>query len=77
VAAITDGFDKKTWSIEYKQLKKESTLEDRERFRPLLRIKNDAEIRDFMEEVEKQEKKNEVGLIREREQYTQFIEKQK
>lgn len=77
MAAITDGFDKKTWSIEYKQLKKESTLEDRERFRPLLRIKNDAEIRDFMEEVEKQEKKNEVGLIREREQYTQFIEKQK
>ena len=64
--AITDGFDKKGWAIDWKQLKKEGTLEDRERFRPLLRIKKDVEIRDFMEEVEKLEKKNEIGLMRER-----------
>ena len=63
---ITDGFDKKTWTIEFKQLKKEFTLEDKERFRPLLRIKNEAEIRDFVEDVEKLEKKNEIGLLRER-----------
>ena len=65
-AAITDGFDKKTWAIEWKQIKKEGILEDRERFRPLLRIKKDVEIREFMEEVEKIEKKNEIGLMRER-----------
>ena len=64
--AITDGFDKKSWVIEYKQIKKEYTLEDRERFRPLLRIKKDVEIRDFIEEIEKLEKKNEIGLMREK-----------
>jgi hypothetical protein len=31
-----------------------------------LRIKKDVEIREFMEEVEKIEKKNEIGLMRER-----------
>jgi len=41
-------------------------LEDRERFRPLLKIKKDAEIREFIEEIEKLEKKNEIGLMRER-----------
>jgi hypothetical protein len=60
-----------------KQINKEGTLEDRERFRPLLRIKKDVEIRDFIEEVEKIEKKNEIGLMRERDQYSQFIVKQK
>jgi len=60
-----------------KQINKEGTLEDRERFRPLLRIKKDVEIRDFIEEVEKIEKKNEISLMRERDQYSQFIVKQK
>jgi hypothetical protein len=32
-----------------------------------LRIKKDAEIRDFVEEIEKLEKKNEIGLMREKE----------
>ena len=41
-------------------------LEDRERFRPLLKIKKDVEIREFVEEIEKLEKKNEIGLMRER-----------
>lgn len=63
---IIEGFDKKTWLIEIKQLKREFTLEDRERFRPLLRIKNDPEIRDFTEDIEKMEKKLEINLMRER-----------
>ena len=67
IPAITDGFDKKSWIIEHKQFKKEYILEDRERFRPLLRIKKDAEIRDFVEEIEKLEKRNEIGLMREKE----------
>jgi len=49
-----------------KQINKEGILEDRERFRPLLKIKKDVEIREFIEEVEKIEKKNEIGLMRER-----------
>jgi len=32
-----------------------------------LRIKKDAEIRDFVEEIEKFEKRNEIGLMREKE----------
>ena len=62
-----DGFDKKSWVIEHKQFKKEYVLEDRERFRPLLRIKKDAEIREFIEDIEKLEKKNEIGVMREKE----------
>lgn len=63
---VADDFDKKGWLIEFKQLKKEATLEDRERFRPLLRIKNDIDIREFVEDVEKLEKKQAADLARER-----------
>jgi hypothetical protein len=63
---VADDFDKKSWLIEYKHLKKEATLEDRERFRPLLRIKNDIDIREFVEDVEKLEKKQAADLARER-----------
>lgn len=52
-------------------------LEDRERFRPLLRIKNDADIREFVEEVEKLEKKCTTDLLRERDNYNLFAEKQR
>jgi hypothetical protein len=71
------GFDKRGWITEHKQLKKEYILEDRERFRPLLRIKKDVEIRDFMEEIEKMEKKNEIGCMREQGTITQFVLKQR
>lgn len=36
-----DGFDKKEWIRECKMLKKESQLEERDRFRPLLCMKRD------------------------------------
>ena len=41
-------------------------VEDRDRFRPLLRAKREQAISDFMEEIERIEKKNEIGLMRER-----------
>ena len=63
---VADDFDKKGWLIEYKKLKKEATLEDRERFRPLLRIKNEIDIREFVEDVEKLEKKQAADLARDR-----------
>ena len=47
-------FDKKEWVREFKTIKKDYIIEDRERYRPLLNIKKD--IKDFFEEVEKEEK---------------------
>jgi len=36
-----DGFDKKEWIREYKLMKKEVNLEERDRLRPLLCLKRD------------------------------------
>lgn len=43
-----EDFDKKEWVREFKQLKKEYIIEDKERFRPLLNLKR--ELKDFVEE---------------------------
>ena len=43
-------------------------LEDRDRFRPLLKLKKEPAIKDFTEEIERIEKKYEIGLMRERTQ---------
>jgi hypothetical protein len=56
-------FDKKEWVREFKTIKKDYIIEDRERYRPLLNIKKD--IKDFFEEVEKEEKKSEIGIKKE------------
>ena len=40
-------------------------MEDRDRFRPLVRIKKDAGMKEMMDEIEKVEKKQEIGLMRE------------
>ena len=61
-----EGFDKSEWLAEFKQHKKDYTLEDRDRFRPLLRVKKEHAIAEFMEEIERLEKKYEIGLMRER-----------
>ena len=74
---IIDGFDKSAWLSELKQLKKDYLLEDRDRFRPLLRVKKEKAIGEFMEEVERMEKKYEIGLMRERTQINEFVERQK
>jgi hypothetical protein len=56
-------FDKKEWVREFKTIKKDYIIEDRERYRPLLNIKKD--IKDFFEEVEKEEKKSEIAIKKE------------
>ena len=46
-----------------KQLKKDFILEDRERYRPLHNLKR--EMKEFVEETEKEEKKIEVSIRKE------------
>ena len=57
------------------KMKKDYLAEDRARFMPLLRIKKEAVIKDFIEDVERAEKKNEIGMMRDRGQIRQFITK--
>lgn len=61
-----DGFDKIEWIRYMKNLKKDYILEDRERFRPILSLKRD--LKEFVEEFEKEEKKNEIALRKEQTQ---------
>lgn len=56
-------FDKKEWVRQLKSLKKDFILEDRERYRPLHTLKRD--LKDFVEDVEKEEKKSEVSIKKE------------
>ena len=72
-----DGFDKREWLQQLKVLKRDFVMEDRDRFRPLLRMKKDQAMKDFMEEVERVEKKHEIALMRERTQINDFVEKGK
>ena len=65
-AQVVDGFDKKEWIREYKLQKKEITLEERDRFRPLVCLKRD--IQEFVLECEKLEKKDGLTLRREEDQ---------
>ena len=66
-----DGFDRTMWELKLKQLKKDFLIEDRDRFRPLLRLKREPAIKEFMDDIEKLEKKYEVALMRERDQIKQ------
>ena len=75
-AMYPDGFDKREWMMNLRQLKKEYLLEDRDRFRPLLKLKKEMEVKKFMEDIEKEEKKYEIGLMRERTQITEFVQRQ-
>lgn len=58
-------------------MKRDFLLEDRDRFRPLIRLKKEQAVKDFLEEVERLEKKQEIGLMREHTQINEFVEKQK
>ena len=71
-----DGFDKREWLATYKSIKKEFMLEDRDRFRPLLKLKKEPAIKEFTEEIERLEKKDEIGLMRERTQIKEFVQRQ-
>eukprot|EP00347_Sterkiella_histriomuscorum_P015281 403357622 len=68
-------FDKKEWIREFKQLKKDFLLEDRERYRPLLNLKRD--LKDYCEDIEKEEKKQEIAIKKEFSQLLVNIDKQK
>ena len=48
-------------------------IEDRERYRPLLNIKKD--IKEFFEDIEKEEKKSEIAIKKELNLITQHIHK--
>ena len=75
VVLQNDGFDKQQWIRDWKQLKKEYILEDREIYRPLHNLKR--EMKEFIEEVEKEEKKNTIALRKEEQHVLDFIDKQK
>ena len=42
----------------------------------MLRLKKEAAIKDFTEEIERMEKKYEIGLLRERTQIQEFVQRQ-
>jgi len=58
-----EEFNKKDWILSLKALKKDYVVEDRERYRPLLNVKRDC--KDFVEEIEKEEKKAEITCKKE------------
>ena len=58
-----DGFDKKEWIREYRLMKKDIGMEERDRFRPLLCLKRD--LQEFILECEKAEKRETIDLCKE------------
>ena len=52
---IPEDFDKAVWVKELKVLAKDAAIEERDRFRPLLKLKTDG--RELIEDLEKIEKK--------------------
>jgi len=55
---IPEDFDKAEWLKEYKILNKDFNIEERDRFRPLIKMKNDS--KEVIEDLEKMEKKFEI-----------------
>jgi hypothetical protein len=71
---IPEDFDKAQWVKEFKVLSKDAIIEERDRFRPFLRLKNDG--KELVEELERIEKKQGIALMRERDTIRSFIDKQ-
>jgi hypothetical protein len=61
--AASIDFDKKEWVRVLKTLKKDYNAEDKERYRPLLNVKR--ELKEYCEEVEKEERKNDIAIKKE------------
>lgn len=74
-AIQVEGFDKKEWVREYKLLKKDINIEERDRYRPLMCLKR--EFSEFMLDCEKTEKKDRINLNKEEDLNYEFIERQK
>ena len=58
-----------------KALKKDYNSEDKERYRPLLNVKR--ELKEFVDEIEKEEKKNDIAIKKEFNTISQQIHKQR
>ncbi len=54
-------------------MKKDYNVEDKERYRPLLNVKR--ELKEFVDEIEKEEKKNDIAVKKEFNAITQQIHK--
>jgi hypothetical protein len=65
--AASIDFDKKDWLRQLKLLKRDYTAEDKERYRPLLNLKKEAGtiMKDFVEEIEKEERKGDITIKKE------------
>lgn len=74
-ALVATEFDKKDWLRQLKALKKDYNVEDKERYRPLLNVKR--ELKEFVDEIEKEEKKNDIAIKKEFNTITQQIHKQR
>jgi hypothetical protein len=59
------------------KIKKEFLAYDRERYAPFLRMKKDVAVTQFLEDIEKVEKKYEIGVMREKGSIRTFVTKQK
>lgn len=77
VPQSTEHFDKRTWCQDLSKIKKEFLAFDRERYAPFLRMKKDAQVTEFLEDIEKTEKKYEIGVMREKGVIRTFVTKQK
>jgi len=69
----TENFNKKEWIFEGIRLKKEVIAEDRAKLMPLLKLKHEIAIKEFIDEIEQRGKKNEIALMRERGNVMNFI----
>ncbi len=56
-----------------KALKKDYNTEDKERYRPLLNVKR--ELKEFVDEIEREEKKNDIAIKKEFNVISQQIHK--
>lgn len=63
-------FDKGQWLKDLKIMSKDSKMEEADRFRPLIKMKQDN--KETLEDLQRTEKKYEIGLMRERDQLRQF-----
>jgi hypothetical protein len=66
-------FDKREWLREFKTLKKEGTIADHERFKPLLHSKRDFQ--DVLQETERDEKKQLITMRKEQAGLFEFVNK--
>ena len=74
-ALVVSEFGKKDWLRQLKTLKKDYNSEDKERYRPLLNVKR--ELKEFVDEIEKEEKKNDIAIKKEFNVISQQIHKQR